>query len=153
MLEAQPAVFWGLIVSMWFGNLMLLFINLPMIGVWVSLLRVPRAFLFPSILIFCCVGIYSVNYSVLDVTLTLGFGCAGYFLVKLGCPPAPMLIGYVLGPMLEENLIRSMLLSRGDWGVFVERPVSAVLLALAALVIVVMVGGALRSRRIGDGEE
>ena len=153
MLDAQPAVFWGLIASMWFGNLMLLFINLPMIGVWVSLLRVPRSLLYPSILIFCCVGIYSVSYSLFDVALTLGFGFIGYFVVKLGCPPAPMLIGFVLGPMLEENLIRSMLLSRGDWSIFVERPISAGLLALAALALAVMVGGAARSRRIGDGDE
>jgi len=147
MLEEQPTIFWGLIVSMWFGNIMLLFINLPMVGLWVRLLRIPGALLYPSILVFSCLGIYSMNYAVVDVVLAAAFGLAGYFFVKFGCPPAPMLIGFVLGPMLEENLVRSMLLSRGEWTVFVERPVSATILVLAALVIAAMAAGASRRRR------
>ncbi|MGE0153645.1 MAG: tripartite tricarboxylate transporter permease [Reyranellaceae bacterium] len=146
MLEGQPAIFWGLIASMWIGNVMLLFINLPMIGLWVRLLRIPGTLLYPAILVFCCMGIYSMNYAALDVLLAAGFGIAGYFLVKLGYPPAPMLIGFVLGPMLEENLVRSMLLSRGDWAIFVERPVSAATLLLTVLAVAVM---ALEGRRGG----
>lgn len=153
MLEGQPTVFWGLIVSMWFGNIMLLFINLPMVGLWVRLLKIPGALLYPSILIFCCIGIYSMNYAVVDVFLAAAFGLAGYFFVRFGCPPAPMLIGFVLGPMLEENLIRSMLLSRGAWTIFVERPVSAAILLLTTLALGAMAAGAWHSSRTAAHDE
>lgn len=149
ILETQPAIFWGLIASMWLGNIMLLFINLPLIGLWVRLLRIPAALLYPSILVLCCMGIYSMNHAALDVFLAVAFGIAGYFFVRAGYPPAPMLIGFVLGPMLEENLVRSMLLSRGEWRIFVERPVSAGLLLLALLAVAGVAVGMWRRRRPG----
>ncbi len=147
MVEQQPELFWGLIVSMWVGNLMLLIINLPMIGVWVSLLKVPYRFLYPSILVFCAIGAYSVNNSIFDVYLTVLFGFVGYILGKLECEPAPLLIGFVLGPMLEEYLRRAMVLSRGDPMVFVERPMSAILLAIATIALVAMLVPAIRRKK------
>ena len=138
MVEAQPDLFWGLIASMWVGNLMLLVINLPMIGMWVKLLQVPYKYLFPSILIFCCIGVYSLNNNVFDVYVTILFAVFGYMCSKLKMEPAPLLIGFVLGPMMEEHLRRAMLLSRGDWTVFVERPISATLLAIGAAALLAM---------------
>ena len=135
MVEAQPDLFWGLICSMWIGNLMLVIINLPLIGMWVKLLQVPYKYLYPSILIFCAIGVYSLNNSVFDIYQTLMFGVLGYVFSKLALPGAPLLIGFVLGPMMEEHLRRAMLLSRGDPTVFVERPISAVLLAIGALAL------------------
>ena len=147
MVETQPELFWGLIASMWIGNLMLLVINLPLIGVWVSLLRVPYRFLFPSILVFCAIGAYSVNNTIFDIYQTVLFGFIGYLLIKLRCEPAPLLIGFVLGPMLEEYLRRSLVLSRGDPLVFVERPVSAVLIGIGVIALVSMLLPALRRRK------
>ncbi len=138
MVEAQPDLFWGLIASMWIGNLMLLVINLPMIGMWVKLLQVPYKFLYPSILIFCSIGAYSVNNNVFDVYSTVIFAIFGYMANKLKMEPAPLLIGFVLGPMMEEHLRRAMLLSRGSVTVFVERPISATMLGLAALALLAM---------------
>jgi putative tricarboxylic transport membrane protein len=138
MVEAQPELFWGLICSMWIGNLMLLVINLPLIGIWVSLLRVPYRYLYPSILIFCAIGAYSINNNVFDIwTMTL-FGFLGYLFAKLKMEPAPLLLGFVLGPMMEEHLRRAMLLSRGDPMVFFQRPISATLLVLAIVALVLM---------------
>ncbi|MCP2138522.1 TctA family transporter [Rhizobium sp. SLBN-94] len=153
MVEQQPQLFWGLIVSMWIGNLMLLIINLPMIGVWVSLLKVPYRFLYPTILVFCAIGAYSVNNSTFDVYLTVLFGFVGYVLGKLDCEPAPLLIGFVLGPMLEEYLRRAMVLSRGDPMVFIERPVSAILLAIAAIALVAMLVPTIRRKKDEAVEE
>lgn len=153
MVEQQPQLFWGLIVSMWIGNLMLLVINLPMIGVWVSLLKVPYRILYPTILVFCAIGAYSVNNSTFDVYLTVLFGFVGYVLGKLECEPAPLLIGFVLGPMLEEYLRRAMVLSRGDPLVFVERPVSAILLGIAALALIAMLVPAIRHKKDEAVEE
>jgi TctA family transporter len=147
MVEAQPDLFWGLIASMWIGNLMLLVINLPMIGVWVKLLEVPYRFLYPSILIFCSIGVYSINNNVFDVYLTVFFGLFGYLCAKLKLEPAPMLIGFVLGPMMEEHLRRAMLLSRGDPIVFVERPISATLLAIGAIALITMLLPNLRKKK------
>jgi TctA family transporter len=113
MVEAQPDLFWGLIASMWIGNLMLLVINLPLIGMWVKLLQVPYKYLYPSILVFCCIGVYSLNNNVFDVYMTILFTVFGYLCAKLKMEPAPLLIGFVLGPMMEEHLRRAMLLSRG----------------------------------------
>ncbi|UFN50618.1 tripartite tricarboxylate transporter permease [Roseomonas sp. OT10] len=144
MVEAQPDLFWGLICSMWIGNLMLLVINLPLIGMWVKLLQVPYKYMFPSILVFCAIGVYSLNNSVFDVYQTLIFGILGYIFSKLKMEPAPLLIGFVLGPMMEEHLRRAMLLSRGDPIVFVERPISAVLLAIGALALGAMLLPGLR---------
>jgi TctA family transporter len=138
MVQEQPELFWGLIASMWIGNLMLLIINLPLIGLWVSLLRVPYRFLYPAILVFCAIGAYSVNNTVFDIYLTVFFGFVGYLLIKLRCEPAPLLIGFVLGPMLEEYLRRGLVLSRGSPLVFIERPVSAVLLGISAVVLASM---------------
>jgi putative tricarboxylic transport membrane protein len=135
MVEAQPDLFWGLIASMWIGNLMLLVINLPMIGMWVKLLQVPYRYMYPSILIFCSIGVYSINNNVFDVYLTVLFAVAGYLFAKLKMEPAPLLIGFVLGPMMEEHLRRAMLLSRGDPVVFIERPISATLLAIGAIAL------------------
>ena len=141
MVEAQPDLFWGLIASMWVGNLMLLVINLPMIGVWVKLLEVPYKYLYPSILIFCSIGVYSLNNNVFDIYMTLFFGVFGYLCSKLRLEAAPMLIGFVLGPMMEEHLRRAMLLSRGDPYVFIDyqnRPISTVLLAISAVALLSM---------------
>ncbi|WP_431304406.1 tripartite tricarboxylate transporter permease [Sediminicoccus sp. BL-A-41-H5] len=138
MVEAQPDLFWGLIASMWIGNLMLLVINLPMIGMWVKLLQVPYRFLYPSILVFCCIGVYSLNNNVFDVYMTVLFTVFGYMCNKLKLEPAPLLIGFVLGPMMEEHLRRAMLLSRGDWAVFIQRPISATMLGIAAFALALM---------------
>ncbi|WP_043340849.1 tripartite tricarboxylate transporter permease [Belnapia moabensis] len=138
MVEAQPDLFWGLIASMWIGNVMLLIINLPMIGMWVKLLQVPYKFLYPAILVFCCIGAYSVNNNVFDVYSTVIFAVFGYMCNKLKLEPAPMLIGFVLGPMMEEHLRRAMLLSRGDVMVFIERPISASMLAIGAIALAAM---------------
>ena len=138
MIESQPDLFWGLIVSMWIGNLMLLVINLPLVGMWVRLLKVPYDVMYPAILVFCLIGCYSLNNNVFDVLVMILFGFLGYIFLKLGCQPAPLLIGFVLGPMMEEHLRRAMLLSRGDWHVFIERPISASLLALSVIAVVAM---------------
>ncbi|MBR0656227.1 tripartite tricarboxylate transporter permease [Plastoroseomonas arctica] len=144
MVEAQPDLFWGLIASMWIGNLMLLVINLPMIGMWVKLLQVPYKYLYPSILVFCAIGVYSLSNNVFDVYQTVLFGFVGYIFSKLKMEPAPLLIGFVLGPMMEEHLRRAMLLSRGDVMVFVERPISASMLAIAAAAMIAMLLPSLR---------
>ncbi|NGM19302.1 tripartite tricarboxylate transporter permease [Roseomonas stagni] len=147
MVEAQPDLFWGLIASMWVGNLMLLVINLPMIGMWVKLLEVPYRHLYPAILIFCAIGVYSLNNNVFDVYLTMLFGLFGYLCSKLKLEGAPMLIGFVLGPMMEEHLRRAMLLSRGDPMVFIQRPISATLLAIGAIALITMLLPALRKKK------
>lgn len=147
IVETQPQLFWGLIVSMWIGNLMLLVINLPLIGVWVSLLKVPYRYLYPTILVFCGIGVYSVNNSTFDIYTTALFGLVGYVLIKLRCEPAPLLIGFVLGPMLEEYLRRAMVISRGDPSVFVERPVSAILLVIGLAALVTMLLPSLRHKK------
>lgn len=147
MVEAQPDLFWGLICSMWVGNLMLLVINLPLIGMWVKLLEVPYRHMYPSILIFCCIGVYSLNNNVFDVYLTVLFGLFGYLCSKLRMEPAPLLIGFVLGPMMEEHLRRAMLLSRGDPSVFIERPISATLLGIGAVALGAMLLPNLRNKK------
>ncbi len=124
VMTSNPGLFWGLIASMWIGNLMLVVLNLPMIGMWIKLLTVPYRMLYPAILLFCCIGVYSLNNSTFDVYTTAFFGLIGYFFIKLECEPAPMILGYVLGPLMEENLRRAMLLSRGDPTVFFTRPIS-----------------------------
>jgi putative tricarboxylic transport membrane protein len=153
MISEQPTLFWGLIASMWIGNLMLLIINLPLIGLWVSLLRIPYKYLYPAILMFCAIGAYSVNNAVFDLYQMVLFGAVGYLLVKLHFEPAPLLIGFVLGPMLEEYLKRTMVLSRGRVEVFFERPISAVFLATAALVLILMVLPAIRRKKDAALEE
>lgn len=143
----QPVLFWGLIVSMWLGNLMLVVLNLPLVGIWVKLLSVPYHFLFPAIVVFCSVGVFSVNNASFDVTLMAVFAVIGYVLVKLDCEPAPLLLGFVVGPMLEENIRRAMLVSRGDPMIFIERPISAALLIIAAIAIAAVTLPAIRKGR------
>jgi putative tricarboxylic transport membrane protein len=147
VMTEQPALFWGMIASMWFGNLMLLVINLPMVGLWVKLLQIPYRLLFPAILLFCCIGVYTLNDSVFDVFMTAFFGALGYFFHKVGAEPAPLLLGFVLGPMMEENLRRALLLSRGSPRIFLERPISAAFLILAAVLLILMVLPKLRRKR------
>jgi TctA family transporter len=143
----QPELFWGVIVSMWVGNLFLVILNLPMIGLWVRLCQVPYHLLYPAILVFCAIGVFSLNNSEFDVYLMALFGLLGYVFAKLQCEPAPMLLGFILGPMMEEYLRRAMLLSRGDPLVLLRRPISAVILGLAALALVAVLSPAIRSKR------
>jgi len=143
----QPRLFWGIIASMWIGNLMLVVLNLPLIGLWVKLLKVPYFILFPIIMTFSSVGVYSVNANVYDLYAVAFFGLVGYLLLKLRCEPAPLLLGFVLGPLLEENLRRAMILSRGDPTTFFTRPISATLLAIAAVVLVVVFLPAVKAKR------
>jgi putative tricarboxylic transport membrane protein len=147
VMTREPELFWGLIASMWVGNLMLVVINLPLIGLWVSLLKVPYRLLYPAILVFCCIGVYGLNNSVFEVEMTLLFGALGYAFVKLGCEPAPLLLGFILGPMMEENLRRAMRLSRGDPMIFIERPISLALLILAVLLLVAVLAPSVRKAR------
>ncbi len=139
VMTSNPELFWGLIASMWVGNAMLVILNLPLIGIWIKLLTVPYRILFPAILTFCCIGLYTLNNNNFDVYMAAGFGLIGYVFYKLGCEPAPLLLGFILGPMMEENLRRALLLSRGDWSTFMTRPLSAgLLLAALALIVIVM---------------
>jgi putative tricarboxylic transport membrane protein len=147
VMTKQPELFWGLIASMWIGNLMLVVINLPLVGLWVSLLRVPYRLLFPAILIFCAIGVYSINNAPADAIMVAVFGFIGYWLVKCDFEPAPMLLGFVLGPLMEENLRRAMLIARGDPTTFLTRPISGTLLAIAFLLIIVALLPMIRSKR------
>ncbi len=147
VMTKNPSLFWGMIASMWIGNLMLLVINLPLVGLWVRLLRVPYRLMFPAILLFCCIGIYSINNNPADVFFTAFFGFVGYVLIKFGLEPAPMLLGFVLGRLLEEKLRQALVLSRGSLMTFVERPVSAGLLVLALVILVVALLPAVRRGR------
>jgi TctA family transporter len=143
----EPALFWGLIVSMWIGNLLLVLLNLPLIGIWVRMLTIPYNVLFPAIVAFACIGCYSLNLNAYHVYAIAFFGAIGYVLVKLGCEPAPLLLGFVLGPLLEEHLRRAMIISRGDATIFFTRPISAGLLIAAAVAIVIAVLPTIRKRR------
>jgi putative tricarboxylic transport membrane protein len=136
VMTKQPELFWGMITSMWIGNLMLVVINLPLVGVWVKLLQVPYRFLFPAILIFCSIGVYSLNNAPFDCVLTAVFGLVGYWMSKHEFEPAPMLLGFVLGPLMEENLRRAMLIARGDPTTFVTRPISGTLLGIAVVLLI-----------------
>jgi TctA family transporter len=147
VMTSNPQLFWGLIASMWVGNLMLVILNLPLIGIWIKLLTVPYRFLFPAIMVFCCIGLYTLNNSAFDVYIGAFFALVGYLFYKLGCEPAPLLLGFILGPMMEENLRRALLLSRGNWGTFMTRPLSAGLLIAALLMVVVVMLPSIRSKR------
>lgn len=147
VMTSNPALFWGLIASMWIGNLMLIVLNLPMIGVWVRLLKVPYRFLYPAILVLCCIGVYSVSNTTFDVFQTAAFGLLGYLFVKLRCEPAPMLLGFVLGPMMEENFRRALQLSRGDFSTFVTRPLSLGLLIAAGILVLLVAFPAISRKR------
>jgi len=139
VIAEKPELFWGIVASMWIGNLMLVVLNLPLVGLWVRLLRVPYRWLFPSIVMFCCIGNYSVNNNPVDVYLCAALGALGYVLAKLECEPAPLLLGYVLGPLFEEHLRRAMLLARGDPSPFFTRPISLAFMLGTALVLLAMV--------------
>ena len=147
VMTSNPALFWGLIASMWIGNVMLILLNLPLIGIWVKLLKIPYRFMYPAILVFCCIGVYTVNNTVFDVYVTAAFGLIGYVFLKLGCEPPPLLLGFVLGPMMEENFRRALLLSRGNFSTFVTRPLSLGLLIAAALLVVIVALPAVKKTR------
>ncbi len=147
VMSSNPKLFWGLIVSMWIGNLFLVILNLPLVGMWVKLLSVPYRIMYPAILLFCCIGAYSINNNVFDVFMTIPFAILGYLFKKLDCEPAPMLLGFVLGKLMEEYLRRAMTISRGDWTVFVTRPLSATLLACAAVLLVIVFLPAISKKR------
>ncbi|MGZ5079921.1 MAG: tripartite tricarboxylate transporter permease [Usitatibacter sp.] len=149
IMTARPELFWGMIASMWVGNLMLVVLNLPLIGMWVKLLTVKYDYLFPAILIFCCIGVYSISNASMDVLLAALFGFIGYVFIKLEVEPAPLLLGFVLGPMMEENLRRALLLSRGDPAVFFTRPISlSLLIVSAALILMVMAPSFAKKREV-----
>jgi putative tricarboxylic transport membrane protein len=147
VMTSNPELFWGLIASMWIGNLMLVILNLPLIGMWIKLLTVPYHFLFPSIVLFCAIGVYSTNNNTFDIWLVAAFGFIGYLFNKLSVEPAPLLLGLILGPMMEENLRRALLLSRGDWSVFVTRPLSAGLLIAAVILLGIVLLPAVKNKR------
>ncbi|QCI99968.1 tripartite tricarboxylate transporter permease [Agrobacterium larrymoorei] len=147
VMTSHPSLFWGLIASMWIGNLLLVILNLPLVGLWVTLLRVPYRWLCPAILVFSCVGILSLNFRTADIFLTAGFGVLGYALAKLECPPAPFVLGFILGPMMEENLRRAMLFSRGDPSILITSPISAGFLAVTIILLIVSIVPAVRRRK------
>ena len=144
---SNPSLFWGLIVSMWIGNLFLVILNVPLIGIWVKLLTVPYRLLYPAILTFCAIGVYSINLNVFDIWMTIGFGILGVVFTKLGCEGAPLILGFILGPMLEENLRRALLLSRGDLMTFVEGPISGTILAISLGLLLLVVLPSVRASR------
>jgi TctA family transporter len=154
VMTSNPALFWGLIASMWIGNLMLIILNLPLIGVWVKMLTIPYRHLYPAILVFCCIGVYTVNNTNFDIFMTAIFGIAGYLFFKLGCEAPPLLLGFVLGPMMEENFRRALLLARGDFTVFLTRPLSlGLLIAAVALVVIVTLPAVKKTREEAFVEE
>jgi putative tricarboxylic transport membrane protein len=147
VMTKRPDLFWGMVASMWIGNLMLVIINMPLIGIWVRLLSVPYRLLYPAILLFCVIGIYATNTNFVQMVMTAVFALFGYILIKFECEPAPLVLGFILGPLMEENLRRSLVISRGDPMVFLERPISATLLVLAAFVIALIVLPQIRKSR------
>jgi TctA family transporter len=147
VISEQPALFWGIIASMWLGNFMLLVLNLPLVGFWVKMITIPYQLLFPAILVFCGIGVFSLNNSTFDIYFMALFGVLGYLFSKLGCEPAPMLLAFILGPLMEEYLRRAMLLSRGNPLVFVQRPISLTLLVLAVLAMCTVLIPALGKKR------
>src|SRR5512136_1004212 len=154
VMTSNPSLFWGLITSMWLGNLMLVVLNLPLIGIWIKLLTVPYRVLYPAILLFCAIGVFTINNTSFDVMQTAAFGLLGVIFVKLECEPAPLLLGFVLGPMMEENLRRALLLSRGDPTVFLTRPLSlAMLIAAVLLILLIALPNIRKTREVAFQEE
>ena len=147
VINEQPALFWGIIVSMWIGNLFLMVLNLPLIGMWVRMIMVPYHYLYPVILVFCAIGVFSLNNSTFDIYLMALFGFLGYVFAKLDCEPAPMLLGFILGPLMEEYLRRALIIAHGDPMVFVTRPISATMLGLAVIAMVIVLMPAIRKKR------
>ena len=146
LISTHPDLFWGVIASMWIGNLMLLVLNLPLVGIWIRLLALPYRYLYPVVLVCCCIGTYSVANSMTDVLLAAGFGVVGLLFHKLGCPPAPLILGFILEPVLEENFRRALLLERGDISVFVTRPVSLIILLASAGLLILFCAPSIRKR-------
>ena len=147
VLTTRPELFWGVIVSMWIGNAMLVVLNLPLIGLWVRILTIPYRYVFPAIGVLCCIGVYSIGNNTFDVIAMGVFGLIGYVLLKMDCEPAPLLLGFVVGPLMEENFRRAMLIARGDWSTFVARPISAALLAVSAVALLAVLSPMLRRKR------
>jgi TctA family transporter len=147
IMAERPTMFWGMVASMWIGNAMLVIINLPLIGMWVQLLKVPYRFLYLSILLFCAIGVYTVNNSPSAVLMAAFFGLVGFVFMRLECEPAPMILGFVLGPLMEENLRRAMRISGGDPMIFIHRPISLGLLIASVVLLVLVTLPNIRSRR------
>ncbi len=147
VMTSNPSLFWGLITSMWVGNLMLVILNLPLIGIWVKLLTVPYRFLFPAIMAFCAIGVYTLSNNTFDVYCAAAFAVIGFLFHKLGFEPAPLILGFILGPMMEENLRRTLLMARGDWSIFLSRPIAATMLALAVALVIAIALPAIRKKR------
>jgi TctA family transporter len=147
VMNEKPQLFWGLIASMWVGNLMLVILNLPLIGMWIKLLTVPYRYLYPSILVFMAIGVFSLSNNPFDVLIMAVFGIFGYVCVKLDCEPAPLILGFILGPLMEENLRRAMLLSRGDPLVFFQKPISLGFMIASAILLVIVALPAIRKKR------
>jgi putative tricarboxylic transport membrane protein len=147
LMRDNPELFWGLIASMYVGNLMLVILNLPLVGIWAKLLTIPYRYLCPAILLICCIGVYSINNSSLDVVIASTFGLIGYGLYRLRCEPAPLLLGFILGPLIEENMRRALLISHGDAAVFLQRPISATFLLLTLVLIIVLAAPSIRAAR------
>jgi TctA family transporter len=149
LITQHPDIFWGLVASFWVGNILLVLLNVPLIGIWVKLLTIPYRYLYPSALFFVCIGVYAANNDMFQVGETLVIGILGYVLLRLGFHPAPILLGFVLGPRFEENFRRAMLISRGDLAVFVERPISAVFIAICVILIVGQIYFRVRGAKAG----
>jgi len=147
VMTEKPELFWGLIASMWIGNLMLVILNLPLIGMWIKLLAVPYRYLCLSILVFMAIGVYSLSNYPFDLLVMAIFGLLGYICVKLACEPAPMILGFILGPLMEENLRRAMLLSRGDATVFIQKPISAGFIIASVILLVIVALPTIRKKR------
>jgi putative tricarboxylic transport membrane protein len=147
MMTNQPTLFWGIIASMWIGNIFLLILNLPLVGMWVKIMQVPYTILFPAVVAFCAIGAYSINFSVFDIYVMIAFAVVGVVFTKLDCEPAPLLLGFIIGPLFEENVRRALTLSRGDGMVFLTRPLSATMLAIALVALVLALTPALRRKR------
>ena len=147
VMTERPDLFWGMIASMWLGNLMLIVINLPLIGIWVKFLQIPYRWLYSVILVFCCIGVFTVNNTTTDVLVMAAFGLFGYLLIKIRCEPAPLILGFILGPMLEENFRRSLIVSRGSWWIFLERPICASFLALSFVFLLIVLLPGIRKGR------
>ena len=147
VMKNEPTLFWELVVSMWVGNAMLLVLNLPLVGIWIRLLKIPYRILFPAVVMFCIIGTYSMRNNIFDVWLILPFALLGYVWRKLNCEPSPFLLGIVLGPMLETQLRRSLTVSHGSWWIFLEHPISACLLAVTALLLLMVALPSIGRRR------
>jgi TctA family transporter len=146
LMTEHPELFWGLIASFWLGNIMLVILNIPLIGIWVRILRIPYSILYPAILLFICIGVFSINNSYFDVLTVMLLGVMGYAMILLRFEPAPLILGFILGPLMEEHLRRAMLLSRGDLTVFVTRPISAAFLAVTFLLLAFAIWATLKGR-------